>query len=258
MEFSSWTTKKVQRSDSFNLSVLSREDAWFCCTLRFHKNIKSVLCWLYVLSMTQVTVLVSLMVAWSTSVYILSQSNHVLTAMTLAWIHPLHGMLLFSTFQLFPCPLRTKGHRILYCCELRFIFPIFTLDKISSFLYSSVIVNSVFIYKFIKKNWTPIFYQNSNFICVFLPHSVFTFLLADDLAFLALRLIPSPPIFINLQTPNTVSDFYKSLSNHLYLSCINRWKNVELHQGNKANGKQYMQKFVSKMFRLAKHSSVTW
>lgn len=147
-------------------------------------------------------------------------------------------MLLFSTFQVFPYPLRTKRHLISYCCELWFVFPIFTLDKISSFLYSSVIVNSVFIYKFIKKYWTPIFYRNSNFIYVFPPHSVFTFLLANDLAFLALRLISSPPILINLQTSNTVSDFYKSLSNHLHLSCINRWKNVELHQGNKANGKQ--------------------
>lgn len=38
----------------------------------FHKNRKSGLCCLLVLSMTQVTVLVSLMVAWFTSVYTLS------------------------------------------------------------------------------------------------------------------------------------------------------------------------------------------
>ena len=93
-------------------------------------------------AMIQVTVLVSLMVAWSTSAYTLSQPSCVLTATTLAWIHPLHGMLLFSTFQLSPCFFKTK--LALHSHELWFVSLIFTLDKIY-FLYSSVIVNSVFI-----------------------------------------------------------------------------------------------------------------
>lgn len=100
-------------------------------------------------AMIQVTVLVSLMVAWSTSAYTLSQPSCVLTAMTLAWIHPLHGMLLFSTFQLSLCFFKTKLAP--HSHELWFVSPIFTLDKIY-FLYSSVIVNSVFIQKFIKNN----------------------------------------------------------------------------------------------------------
>ena len=92
--------------------------------------------------MTQV-LLVPLMVAWSMSVYTLSQPSCGLTAMTLAWIHPLPGMLLFSTFQLFPHPFKAK--LISHCHELWFVSLIFTLDKMSSFLYSSVVVN-----KFIK------------------------------------------------------------------------------------------------------------
>ena len=39
------------------LLLLSLEDAWFCWPLRFHRNKNSWLCWLYVLSMTQVNVL---------------------------------------------------------------------------------------------------------------------------------------------------------------------------------------------------------
>lgn len=92
--------------------------------------------------MTQV-LLVPLMVAWSMSVYTLSQPSCGFTAMTLAWIHPLPGMLLFSTFQLFPRPFKAK--LISHCHELWFVSLIFTLDKMSSFLYSSVVVN-----KFIK------------------------------------------------------------------------------------------------------------
>ena len=123
--------------------LLSLEDAWFYWTLRCDKNRNSGLCWLCVLSMTQV-LLVSLMVAWSTSVYTLSQPSCGFTAMTLAQIHPLPGMLLFSTFQLFPRPFKTK--LISHCHELWFVSLIFTLHKMSSF---SVVVN-----KFIKKYWT--------------------------------------------------------------------------------------------------------
>ena len=92
-------------------------------------------------AMIQVTVLVSLMVAWSTSAYTLSQPSCVLTATTLAWIHPLHGMLLFSTFQLSPCFFKTK--LALHSHELWFVSLMFTLDKISSFLYSCVIVKNL-------------------------------------------------------------------------------------------------------------------
>ena len=73
------------------------------------------------------------------SVY--SKSSCGLTAMTLAWIHPLPGMLYFSNFQLFPFPFKIK--LISHCHELWFVSLMFTLDKISSFLYSCVIVKNL-------------------------------------------------------------------------------------------------------------------
>ena len=64
-------------------------------------------------------------------------------------------MLLFYTFQLFPYFFKTKLSP--HSDELWFVSFIFTLDKISYFPYSSVIVNSIYLQIYHKA-------MNPNFI----------------------------------------------------------------------------------------------